>query len=119
MHLQRSIAVVLVAIVATFAATPALAQQAGGQAALKRKGDIKTWVGVGLMGVGAFTLPGSVSPAGTRNDGDPPWVGIGLLTTGGGILLWGFQDKRKAMQPNTTVGVRIGRVSAVQIRRSW
>ena len=118
MKLRRSIAVALVTVLATFAATPAVAQQGGGQAALKRKGDIKTWVGVGLMGVGAFTLPGTVSPTG-NNQGDPPWVGLGLLTAGGGILLWGFQDKRRAVQPNTTVGVTVGRVSAVHIRRSW
>ena len=118
MKLLRYLAAVLVTVVATCAATPAFAQQGGGQAALKRKGDIKTWVGAGLMGVGAFTLPGTVGPTG-RNDGDPPWVGIGLLTAGGGILLWGFQDKRNAVQPNTTVGVTVGRTSAVQIRRSW
>jgi hypothetical protein len=116
-------AIVLVAVVATLAAAPAFAQQPGAQqpggaAAMKRKGDIKMWIGGALMVGGAFTLPATVGHN-TEGKGDPSLVGVGMMMAGSGILWWGFQDKRKAMQPNTTVGVAFGRASAVQFRRSW
>ena len=111
----------LVAVVAT--AAPAFAQQPahsslGGAAALKRKGDIKMWIGGALMVGGAFTLPATVghNPEGKS---DPSLAGVGMMMAGSGILWWGFHDKRKAVQPTTTMGVAIGRVSGVQIRRSW
>jgi hypothetical protein len=110
----------LVAVVAT--AAPAFAQQPGAQpggaAALKRKGDIKMWIGGALMVGGAFTLPATVghNPEGKS---DPLLAGVGMMMAGSGILWWGFHDKRKAMQPTTTLGVAIGGVSGVQVRRSW
>ena len=118
MTLRQSIAVALVTVVAALSATPVFAQQPTAQAALKRKGDIKVWIGAGLMGAGAFTVPATVGhkPGGTK---DPNLAGVGLLMAGSGILWWGFHDKRRAAQPSTTVGVAFGRVSAVQIRRSW
>ena len=70
MKRRRSIAVaLLVAVVATaapaFAQQPG-AQQPGGAAALKRKGDIKMWIGGALMVGGAFTLPATGRVSGVQ-----------------------------------------------------
>ena len=118
MNLPRSIVVALMMVVLTRVATPVFAQQPGGQAASKPKGGVKVWVGAGLMAAGAFTLPATVghNPEGSK---DPKLVGVGLMMAGSGILWWGFHDKGQRAQPSTAIGVRVGKVSGVEIRRTW
>ena len=101
------------------AAAPAFAQQTDHRAALKRKGSIKVWVGAGLVGAGALALPLTAVAHTPSRDYRPPLIGVGLMATGGSLIWFGVQDQRKAMRPQTTIGVVIGRTSAVQIRKPW
>ena len=113
---MRALVMTLLLIVCFSA--PAAAQQRDERAALKRKGSIKMWVGAALVGAGALAVP--VTAVGPRRNGyDPKLLGVGLIGAGSALVWLGAQDRQKGMQPNTTVGVTIGRVQAVQFRRTW
>ena len=98
-----------------FATTMAFGQQPNRQA--PNTGGTKVWTGVCLVAAGLLVVP--VTAVGHVNGYDPPVVGAGLVAAGGSLIWWGMRDRRKATQPNTTVGVMIGRKSEIHIRRSW
>jgi hypothetical protein len=104
------------------AAATSSAQQtavASDPAALHR-GTMKMWIGASLIGAGAFLIPvtaatnDSRGPI-TRNAG----VGLGLMAGGSCMMWWGAQQRRRATQPEITLGVALGRNTGVHIRRAW
>ena len=61
----------------------------------------------------------SVLYVGRRHVVDTGAHSVPLVALGTGLLWFGVQDQRKAVQPRTTFGVLVGRGAAVGIRRSW
>jgi hypothetical protein len=80
------------------------------------KGQMLTRVGIGLVVAGAIVLPMTATKG---EDNTHVWTGLGLFGGGGALLLWGASEKRQASRPQTTIGVSLGRVKGVQIRRAW
>src|SRR5262245_57045816 len=118
-RLRSSIAVGLIVLLA---APGSFAQETPQQTALVRKGTIKIWTGMALIGAGALTMPvtgGSVRSPQDNHDSVWATTGIGLFSAGGALIWWGWHDRRKALNPQTTVNVRIGKSSGVEISRRW
>ena len=86
------------------------------QAAQMRRGRIFTWLGIGMIGAGALILPITQSHGQQRSTIVPA---LSLMTGGSGLASWGAQEKRRATRPHTTVGVLVGRINGIQVRRDW
>jgi hypothetical protein len=100
-----------------FVAAPAGAQVTPQQAALAKRGTVKVWTGISLIGAGAFVLPITAADRDQTSWAAP--ASSALMFTGGSLAWFGFRDRRKAISPSTTFGVTVGRVTAVQVRRAW
>ena len=76
----------------------------------------KVWLGVTLLTAGALILPVT-----TNEPVRSPRLetGVGLMAAGGVLLLWGFQEKRKAHQARKAIGVRVGRSPSLHVRWAW
>ena len=108
---------VVAALMLLFCTPNALAQQeTPEQKALIHRGNVKIWIGIVLVGVGAAVGPLTAAPA------DPTTTrAIGLVTvmTGATVIAWGSHDRYKAFHPETTVDITLGRTTGIQIRRVW
>ena len=104
----------------------AVAVAQGGSAerakALAHRGSVKIWIGSAFVVAGAVTVPATATNGVGRSaepTGHTVLAGVGLAAVGGALIWSGVQDQRHASSPSTTVGIRVGRTTAVQIRRSW
>ena len=55
----------------------------------------------------------------TARDGPLVMSGLGLAAAGTYLVWSGAKDQRKAVRPQTTLGVRVGRRNGLVINRSW
>jgi hypothetical protein len=110
--------ILIATLIVLLATVPGYADQSTDeQAAQLRRGNVKFWLGVCLAGAGAFVLP--ITNTGSSRSGNVEIFAVGMLATGS-VLVWsGTQDRRRAAQPQTTLGVTVGRTSGVILRRSW
>jgi hypothetical protein len=113
-------AVLLIALSGT---PPVAAQSRAGsddRSSQLRKGAIKIWTGVALLGAGAFILPITADPD-HRARGPALETGLGFAAAGTGLIWWGVQERRQAerARSRTTFRVVAGRTSGVQITRTW
>jgi hypothetical protein len=44
---------------------------------------------------------------------------IGTMMVGSGVVWWGATERRRAIQPQTTIGFLYGSKVGLQFRRSW
>jgi hypothetical protein len=105
---------------AFFVSTEAFAQSADQKTALDHRGKVKMWLGAGLVGAGVFVMP--VTAAGGQNGpiGEGARAaGVGLIAAGGTLIYLGGVDRHKANAPSTTIGVAVGKVTAIRFRRRW
>jgi hypothetical protein len=99
-------------------ATAASGQTIAPPRSASHPGRLKIWTGAGLLASGLFVMP--VTGFGNTDGGfDIPLIGVGLAAAGGSLIYWGAHDQRKALHPNTTIGVMLRRTAGIQIRRSW
>lgn len=114
--------IVIAALIIVFAAAHPLAQQAKDDdtVARVRKANHKILIGLTLIGAGAFTGP---LTAAARRDGDmggtAMTAGMGMMFVGSGIAWWGLHERTRALQPQTAIGVDLGRTVGVRVRRTW
>ncbi len=112
----------IAALIIVFATAHPLAQQAKDDdtAERLRKANRKIAIGLTLIGVGALAGP---ITAPSSHDGDlggtAMTAGIGMMFVGSGIAWWGFRERTRALQPQTAIGIDIGRTRGVRIIRTW
>jgi len=99
-----------------FVAPQAMAQETLQQTALVKKGRVKMWTGIALVGMGAFVLV----PTATSGE-DSSWSapGAALVITGGSLIWFGYRDQHKALGPSTTFGVVVGKKTSFHLRHVW
>lgn len=84
-----------------------------------QNGRAKIWIGAALLGSGALLIP-LTAPAGHQPRNGPSLeAGLGLMSAGGVMLWWGFNERRRAARPQAVLGVSLGRTSGVQVRCLW
>lgn len=85
-----------------------------------RNANRKIMIGLVLMGAGALAAP---LTALARREGDPGGpvmnTSIGMMVVGSGIVWWGATERRRALQPQTTIGVDVGRTIGFHVRHIW
>src|SRR5688500_3398434 len=85
-----------------------------------RAASRKIKIGLVLMGAGALAAP---LTALARKTGDPSGPGmnasIGVMVLGSGIAWWGAMDRRRALQPQTSIGVSLGKANSIRVTRTW
>ncbi len=112
---MRAIAIVigfmLIATASTFGQQPSNAQTAQ----QLRSGNRKVVIGLTMIGIGALV----VSLAAVEQEDATRAVGIGTMLVGSGVAWWGATERRRAIQPQTAIGVLYGRKVGLQRRRSW
>ena len=97
----------------------AIAQQPGDDTYKRlRKADRIIRIGVVMMVAGALIAPITVRDNVPNRDlhmaGGLSLVGAGM------VVVWlGANERRRVLQPQTTVGIGVGRDKAVEIRRTW
>lgn len=114
--------VIAVSLLVVFATTSASAQPtvANQDATAEiHRGKLKIWIGLGLIGAGVLVTPMTAAAGNSAPGYDPVVAGVGLVVLGGAMVLWGVHDQRKAVQPQTTFRVFLGRANGVQVRRFW
>ena len=115
---MRSIWVIVLCVL--LATSQALAQQTRNNEEELRKANRKITIGLALMGAGALAAP---LTALARRQGDPGGptmnVSIGMIFVGGGVAWWGATERRRALRPQTAIGVDVGRTLGVHFRRAW
>jgi hypothetical protein len=122
MRKRHATSACLVLLVILLATAQPLAQQSTNSHTTDqlRKANRKIAIGLALMGAGALAAP---LTALARRDGDPGGpamdVSIGMIVVGSGVTWWGATERRRALQPQTTIGVDVGRGLAFQFRRIW
>lgn len=84
-----------------------------------QNGNRKIWLGVGMMAGGAIVAPWTAATTDGRGKSQTMTAGIGLMIVGSGVVWWGANERRRALDPQITVGVSIGRSNAVFVRSSW
>jgi hypothetical protein len=108
--------VIVLTMLMLFASALAFAQQTPSQMEQIHNGRVKVWLGLGLIGTGAWVIPLTAT---NSNSNGPATLGMGLIALGGGLVWLGVDQQRKAVQPETTFRLMVGRTKGVQIRRSW
>jgi hypothetical protein len=111
---MRSTAATIILVLSMAGA--ALGQTLDQREAQLHRGRRLFWTGAGLVGIGLFTLPWTAVADSTYN---PAAVSGVFLAAGSTFMVIGMRVQQKATQPTLTLGVSIGRTSAVQFRRSW
>jgi hypothetical protein len=115
----------IIAVVLIFLSTApqAFAQQTAQQTALMRKGTVKLWTGITLMCAGALVMPVTDTKASISSDGRYSTAlatsSVGLFSVGGTLAWLGAQDRRKALSPQTTFRVSVGKRQGLEISRRW
>ena len=105
-------------LIMVFFMTGTAVGQTSQQQAQVHRGKTLFWTGAGLLGCGLFMLP-LTTTATAHSNYDPPFASAGFLTAGGTLMWIGTRIQQKATQPTLTLGVTVGRKSAVHVRRSW
>jgi hypothetical protein len=82
-------------------------------------GRTKMWIGATLMTGGALVVPVTALGSGRRAETPRVGAGLGLMSAGGVLLLWGAHARRQPAQPQTSVSAVVGRQMGVEIRRVW
>jgi len=112
---MRAMAIVigfmLIATTSTFGQQPTNGQKAQ----QLRSGNRKIVIGLTMIGIGALVAPlTAVEPKGATRA-----ACIGMMFVGGGVAWWGATERRRVIQPQTTIGFLYGRKVGLQFRRSW
>jgi hypothetical protein len=94
-------------------ATPHAQKTEAERAREVRKGNRIILAGLCMAAAGTFILLLS------NKSGEAPAGGFGLMAAGGAVVWVGAIDRSRAVQPQTTIGVALGPVKAVQVRRTW
>jgi hypothetical protein len=85
-----------------------------------RTANRKIKVGLVLMGAGALAAP---LTALARKTGDPSGpsmnASIGVMVLGSGIAWWGAMDRRRALQPQTAIGIGLGKAKTIRFTHTW
>jgi Na+-driven multidrug efflux pump len=85
-----------------------------------RAASRKIKIGLVLVGAGALAAP---LTALARKTGDPSGpamtTSIGVMVLGSGIAWWGAMDRRRALQPQTSIGVGLGKEKSVRVTQTW
>jgi hypothetical protein len=80
-----------------------------------QRGTAKLWIGAGFVAAGAIVLPITEPSEGARLA-----TGLGLMSVGGAMMLWGAHQRRQPVRPHTRVTFLVNtHVSVVFIRRTW
>jgi anaerobic C4-dicarboxylate transporter len=111
--MRRVAAIVILLIVTAF---PCAAQQRDERL---RSANRKINIGLVMIGAGALIAPLTAINDGAHNDSTMMTTGIGLIVVGSGVVWSGAIERRRALRPQTTIGVSIGRRSALQVTRVW
>jgi|SRR6185295_10229304 len=78
----------------------------------------KLTAGIVLLCAGAATLP--ITASDTKWSGPAKIVGLPLIGTGTGLVLWGLRDRDKATgRRRTTVSATVGNAKAIQVTSQW
>lgn len=107
--------IVVTFMVLSLSGVPAFAQQMNPtQSKQMRAGTTKIWVGVALAGAGAVVMPVTgVAHSSDKQRG----TGAALIGAGAVLIVLGGRDRARA-NPQTGIGVTIGKSKAVVFRRS-
>lgn len=108
--------IVGIAVLLIVMASPCAAQQRDGQL---RSANRKITIGLVMMGAGTLIAPLTAINDGRYNQSTIMTTGIGLIVVGGGVASWGMMERRRALRPQTTIGVFIGRRPALRVSRVW
>jgi hypothetical protein len=85
-------------------------------ASATQRGTTKLWIGAGLLAAGAIVMP-ITEPS---HEHARLGTGLGLMSAGGAMVLWGAQQRRRSPRPQTRVTfVANKHVSIVLIGRTW
>src|SRR5688572_10477325 len=112
----------IAALVLLVIAAQASAQQLTDQERTEqmRRANRKITIGLVLMGAGALAAP---LTALSRKSGDPGGpamnASIGAMILGSGVAWWGAMDRRRALQPQTTIGIGLGKEKNVRVMHTW
>lgn len=83
-----------------------------------RSGNRKIVIGLAMIAIG-----GLVAPLTALNSDEPEGptmaASVGTMIVGSGVVWWGATERRRAIQPQTTIGFLYGRKVGFQLRRSW
>ena len=105
--------VLVVAIILCVFVAPIAAQTPAANEAAKHihKGNVKIALGVALVAAGAFMVPITSVRTPDQPTGRERRLGLemGLMGFGGGLILWGAQQRLIAARPQTHIGVTLGR----------
>ena len=115
---MRSLSVIVLCVL--LATSQALAQPTTHDAKAEqlRKANRKITIGLALMGAGALAAPLTSLNRRYGDTGGPAMnVSIGMIFVGGGVAWWGATERRRALQPQTTIGVDVGRTFGFHFRR--
>jgi hypothetical protein len=109
---------VLVAILLISAFARTSSAQPSPEDILLTRAHKKITAGIVLLSAGAATLP--ITASDTKWSGPAKVVGLPLIGTGAGLVLWGLRDREKATgRRRTTVTATVGNTKAVQITSQW
>jgi hypothetical protein len=111
---MKAISVILLL---SITAAPVAAQHGGDREKRVQRATRKMWLGSGMMVAGAIIAPITATKA--RDQANVGLVGLGVVAVGTVVLWSGAQSRRKALQPNTTLRLQLGRTAAVQFQRVW
>jgi hypothetical protein len=83
-----------------------------------RSGNRRIVIGLAMIAIGAL-----VAPLTALNSDEPEGAtmaaSVGTMMVGSGVVWWGATERRRAIQPQTTIGFLHGRKVGLQFRRSW
>jgi len=84
-----------------------------------RNANRKIWIGIVMMAGGAVIAPLTSLATEANGKGQTIKTGVGLMIAGSGVVWWGASERRRTLDPQITVGLSVGRGSAVFVRRTW
>jgi hypothetical protein len=114
----RFTSIVIVAVL--LATAQPFAQQRDDTAEQVRKANRKMMIGLVLMGAGALAAPLTALARREGDSGGPAMnASIGMIVVGSGVTWWGATERSRALQPQTVIGVAVGRTVGFHFRRSW
>lgn len=111
-------AVILASVLFT---VPSFAQQRD-RAQQLRQANRKITIGLVLMAVGAVVAPWNTPDhrlEGDAGGGVALKASIGMVAVGSGLAWWGATERRRVLQPQTMVGVDVGKGVGIRFRRVW
>jgi opacity protein-like surface antigen len=85
-----------------------------------RRANRKITIGLVLMGAGALAAPLTALNRHTGDSGGPAMnASIGIMVLGSGVAWWGAMDRRRALQPQTSIGIGLGKAKSFRVRYTW